>query len=111
MGKCFCERSELCHDQGKFLESEEITWEDTQEKVTKLENTEQLVKDEYSVFKNSANRKLELRKISEKMEEPHLQMRGIFEIKYLTSEESALRAALVDYEQMMVLSSDGETEE
>jgi len=41
--------------------------------------------------------------MSERMEERHLGMRGIFEIKYLTSQESVLKTSIVDHDQMITL--------
>ena len=40
------------------------------------------------------------------MEERTIQQKGIFEIKYLTSEESATSACLTDYLQILKLTKD-----
>ena len=73
----------------------EKAWEQTQDELEFLEVQEQRVKDCHALFKNSVKRPLELQKISEELEEKFVKSRGIFDIKYLTSEEEAMRAHLI----------------
>ena len=68
-----------------------------------VSSVEELVKQCYSLFKNSASRKLKLAAIAESFEEKTLRPRNIFSIKFLTSEESATEATLVDYRQLLKL--------
>ena len=67
---------------------------------------ENAVKSSYNVFKNSASRQIKLAKIARDYEQKSLKPRNIFEIKYLTSELGAARALMVDYLQIMKITSD-----
>ena len=60
----------------------------------------------YAIFKNSACRKLRLAEIGRAMEEKTVQPRGVFEIKYLTSEASATDATLTYYLQILKLTQE-----
>ena len=71
--------------------------------MSRVSSIEELVKQCYSLFKNSASRKLKLAAIAESFEEKTLRPRNIFSIKFLTSEESATEATLVDYRQLLQL--------
>ena len=51
--------------------------------------------------KNSRTKRLQ--EISKEYEESYLALRGIFKIRFLTSEESALKAKLTDHEQFLKL--------
>ena len=68
-----------------------------------LEEVEQETKDCYGLKKNSAKRTKRLQEISKEYEENYLALRGIFKIRFLTSEESALKAKLTDHEQILTL--------
>ena len=67
---------------------------------------ENAVKSSYNVFKNSASRQIKLAKIAREYEQKSLKPGNIFEIKYLTSELGAARALMVDYLQIMKITSD-----
>jgi len=81
----------------------ETAWERTQKEIEFLEEVEQETKDCYSLKKNSAKRTKRLQELSEKYEEHYLALRGIFKIRFLTSELSALKAKLADHEQLLKL--------
>ena len=87
----------------------ETAWEKVQE-LRRVEIVEDTVKLSYSIFKNSASRKLNLANIARSFEQKSLKPRSIFEIKYLTSELDATRALKVDYLQIMKLASDLSTD-
>ena len=80
----------------------ETAWEEVQS-MSRVSSIEELVKQCYSLFKNSASCKLKLAAIAESFEEKTLRPRNIFSIKFLTSEESATEATLVDYRQLLKL--------
>ena len=81
----------------------ETGWERTQKELDLLEDVEQEVKDCYALKKNSAKRTKRLQELSVQYEEHYLALRGIFKIRFLTSELSALRAKLHDQEQLLSL--------
>ena len=83
----------------------ETAWEEVQDSP-RVELVEEFVKDAYSIFKNSACRTLRLAEIGRIIEEKTVKPQGIFEIKYLTSEESATDATLKDYLQIMKLTQE-----
>ena len=64
---------------------------------------EKTVKLSYGVFKNSASRKLRLAEIGRELKRRTVKLRGLFDIKFLTSEESATDVTLQDYVQMIKL--------
>ena len=85
---------------------QESKWERTEKDIDCLEEGEQETKDCYGLKKNSAKRTKRLQEISKEYEENYLALRGIFKIRFLTSEESALKAKLTDHEQLLKLTLD-----
>ena len=81
----------------------ETAWERTQDDVEELETVEDDVKDCYGLRKNSAKRTKRLEELSKKYEEHYLALRGIFKIRFLTSELSALEARVADQEQLLTM--------
>ena len=84
----------------------ETAWERTQKEIEELEEVEQDVKDSYGLRKNSAKRTKRLQDISVKYEEDYRALRGIFKIRFLTSELSALVAKLIDHEQLLKMTQE-----
>ena len=82
----------------------ETGWERTQKEIPFLTEVEDETKDCYALKKNSAKRTKALQELSKKYEEDYLALRGIFKIRFLTSELSALRAKVTDHEQLLSLS-------
>ena len=82
---------------------QESKWERTEKDIDFFEEGEQETKDCYGLKKNSAKRTKRLQEISKEYEENYLALRGIFKIRFLTSEESVLKAKLTDHEQLLKL--------
>ena len=80
----------------------ETAWEEVQ-KVRKVEMVENVITKCFGLFKNSASRKLKLAAIAKEYEERSLRIRGLFAVKYLTSEKDATESFLVDYLQLLKL--------
>ena len=83
----------------------ETAWEEVQ-KLRRVGMVEDIIKQCFSLFKNSAGRKLRLVTIAKKLEERSLRVVGLFSIKYLTSEKDAVRSLLVDYLQLVKLTGE-----
>ena len=79
----------------------EPTWEEV-EKIRKVEMVENVMSKCFGLFK-STSRKLKLAAIAKEYAERSLRIRGLFAVKYLTSEKDAKEAFFVDYLQLLKL--------
>ena len=80
----------------------ETSWEEVQ-KVRSVEMVEETIRSCYGLLKNSAFRQLKMTAIAKEFEEKSLKLKGLFDVKFLTSEQSANEALLVDYLQLLQL--------
>ena len=80
----------------------ETSWEEIQ-KVRSVEMVEETIRSCYGLLKNSASRQLKMTAIAKEFEEKSLKLKGLFDVKFLTSEQSANEALLVDYLQLLQL--------
>ena len=71
----------------------ETAFEEVQ-KIPRVVRAEKAVKLSYSIFKNSASQRIRLAEIGRQMKRRTVRPRGLFTIKFLTSEDSETAAAL-----------------
>ena len=84
----------------------ETAWERTQDEFEWLEETEDQVKDEFGLTKNSAKRIRRLQDIAETLEKKFKKLQTIFKIRFITSEANSLEASANDQDELIILTGE-----